>query len=309
MRFLRALKVMNAKDVLWDIKRRKGARVVDTCEWILKREQFSAWGAAADPQLFFITGSPGIGKTMMSTFLIDELQKKIERAPGKALAYFFCDDKDQDRKTPIAVLRSLIWQILLQRNELFDKIQPEFDAQGNTIIESLSALWRIVEGILRDERAGEVFIHIDAVDECDKSMRSELLICIRELFRRSPKAQAGKFKFSITSRPEEDIMEELSDVSTRLLMNSTIVNDDLSKYIDLEVDRLAKRKKYTPELRIMVKDALKNEAEGTFLWISLMVADLEREPKYNVKHKLKGLPKGLYETYTRFERKYFQRRT
>lgn len=86
--FLRAMKVTNAKDALSEIKRRKGGRVENTCGWILRREEFSAWGAAADPQLFFITGSPGIGKTMMSTFLVDELQKKVEKAPGKSLAYF-----------------------------------------------------------------------------------------------------------------------------------------------------------------------------------------------------------------------------
>ncbi|OBT46410.1 hypothetical protein VE00_03376 [Pseudogymnoascus sp. WSF 3629] len=299
LKFLRAMKVMSAKDVLSDIKRRKGGRVGNTCEWILKREEFSAWGAVPDPQLFFIAGSPGIGKTMMSTFLVDELQKKIERVPGKALAYFFCDDKDQDRKTPIAILRSLIWQILLQKNDLFDKIQPEFDVQGSTIVESFSTLWRILDGILRDERAGEVFILIDAFDECDKVMRKELLTCIRELFQSSSTAQTGKFKFLLTSRPENDILEELNGVGTRLLMNSASVNNDLSMYIDFTVDQLAKRKGYAPALKEMVQNALKNEAEGTFLWVSLMVADLEKEPKYNVKHKLKGLPKGLNETYAR----------
>ena len=299
LKFLRAMKVMNAQDVLLDIKNQKGQRVGNTCEWILRREEFSAWGTSENPQLFCITGSPGIGKTMMSTFLVEELQKKVERAPGKALAYFFCDDKIQNRRTPMDIIRSLIWQILLQRNELFDNIKPDFDAQGSTIVESFSTLWRIFEGMLRDERSGEVFILIDAFDECDGSMRRGLLTHIRELFQSSPTARMGKFKFLITCRPETDILEELSDVGTRLLMNSTNVNSDLSMYISSEVDRLSKRKKYTPKLKEMVEDALNNESEGTFLWVSLMVADLEKEPKYNVKHKLESLPKGLNETYTR----------
>lgn len=153
--------------------------------------------------------------------------------------------------------------------------------------------------MLRDERAGEVFILIDAFDECDKSTRKELLTCIQKLFQSSPTAQTGKFKFLVTSRPENDILEELSDVGTRMLMNSTSVNDSLSMYINSAVDQLAKRKGYRPDLKEMVADALKNEAEGTFLWVSLMVDDLEKEPKYNVKRKLQSLPKGLNETYTR----------
>ncbi|OBT84701.1 hypothetical protein VE02_06110 [Pseudogymnoascus sp. 03VT05] len=275
--FLQGMRVMNAQDVLSDIKHQKGERVGNTCEWILRREEFSAWGASENPQLFCITGSPGIGKTMMSTFLVDELQNKVERAPSKAFAYFFCDDQDQDRKTPIAILRSLIWQILLRRNELFDIIKADFDAQGNTITENFSTLARIFKGMLRDERAGEVFVLIDALDECDRSLRKGLLFSIRELFQTSLTTQTGKFKFLVKSRPENDIMEDLSGVGTRLLMNSTSVNYDLSMYIDSEVDRLAKRKGYTPELKEMVENTLKNEAEGTFLWVSLMVADLEKE--------------------------------
>ena len=72
--------------------------------------------------LLRLIGSPGIGKTMISTFLVKELQEKAQRAIGKAFAYFFFDDKDNRRNEPKAMLRSLIWQLLLQKNELFDCI-------------------------------------------------------------------------------------------------------------------------------------------------------------------------------------------
>jgi hypothetical protein len=110
---LQEMRVKNPQDVLFNIQTQKGERVGHTCEWILKREEFSAWGADDNPQFLRLIGSPGIRKTMISTFLIKMLKKKVEKTPGKAFAYFFCDDKDQDRRILTVILRSLIWQLLL----------------------------------------------------------------------------------------------------------------------------------------------------------------------------------------------------
>jgi len=143
---LQEMKVTNPVDVLSKVLTQKGKRVGNTCEWVLKREEFSTWGADDNPQLLRLVGSPGIGKTMMSTFLVQELKGKVEKTPDKAFAYFFCDDKDQDRKTPTAILRSLIWQLLLQRNELFQHIQSDFKKHKDSrlfedLFENFSALW------------------------------------------------------------------------------------------------------------------------------------------------------------------------
>ena len=164
---LQNMRVRNPEDILSDIHRQNGERIGNTCEWILKREEFSFWSMSEESQFLRLIGSPGIGKTMMSTFLVHELKIKVENSPGKAFAYFFCDDKDQNRKTPTAILRSSIWQLLLQRPELFQYMQPDFEKHmDDRVFEDLfndfSALWRIFHCMLRDTSEGEVFILIDA---------------------------------------------------------------------------------------------------------------------------------------------------
>ena len=124
---LQEMRVTNPRDILADVQAQKGKRLGHTCEWILTRKEFSAWGTSSDSQLFRIVGSPGIGKTMMSTFIIEVLKEKVEKSPNKAFAYFLCDDKSQDRRTATAILRSFIWQLLLQRNGLFRHIKPDFE--------------------------------------------------------------------------------------------------------------------------------------------------------------------------------------
>jgi hypothetical protein len=75
-------------------------------------------------------------------------------------------------------------------------------------------------------------------------------------------------------------------------MDSSEVNADLSKYIDHEVEKLAEANSFSQELERAVKKALGNQAGGTFLWVSLMINELENTPKYGVVGKLNLLPKG-----------------
>ncbi|KAJ6780463.1 hypothetical protein PWT90_01829 [Aphanocladium album] len=299
------MRVRNPRDVLLDIRRQRGERVGNTCEWILKRQEFSVWSASEKPQFLRLIGSPGIGKTMMSTFLVEALQAKVEKSPSKIFAYFFCDDKNQDRKTPNTILRSIIWQLLLQRNELFRHVQPDFERHTDErvfedLFSDFSALWRMFQDMLDDKRAGEVFILIDALDECEISTRENLLRSIGDLFQPLPTAKTGQLKILVTCRPDiGDIENELTSLGVLLRMDSADINNDLSKYIDAKVDELATKKKYTRQIRDDVTDTLKREAGGTFLWVSLMVAELGR-PEVRMLHvrtRLQNLPHGLDDTY------------
>ncbi|KAK7582900.1 hypothetical protein V3481_012196 [Fusarium oxysporum f. sp. vasinfectum] len=301
---LQEMRVTNPRYILSDIQSQKGKRIGHTCEWILKREEFSVWGANDNSQLLRLIGSPGIGKTMMSTFLIEVLKGKVEKSPDKMFAYFLCDYRYPEQRSPTAILRSIIWQLLLQRYGLFQHMRSDFEKHKDSrlfecLFENFSALWRIFQDMLQDEHAGEVFILIDALDECDRSTRKALLRCIRELFQESPKS-AGNFKFLVTCRPEiGDIEFELDRIGVPLRMDSSEVNADLSDYISLKSEDLVQRKEYSQSLKADVKEALKSRAGGTFLWVSLMPNELESTPNCEVADKLKHLPEGLDETYTR----------
>lgn len=299
---LQEMRVANPRDIISDIKMQKGKRVGNTCEWILKRKELLAWGACGDPELLRLVGSPGIGKTMMSTFLVEALREKVEKSLDSAFAYFFCDDKNQDRKTPTAILRSLVWQLLLQKKELFRHIQPDFDKHQDSrrfddLFDKFSALWRIFQDMLLDMEAGEVFIVIDALDECDKSTRKGLLQNIKDFFRDLRKS-GRKVKFLITCRPEiPDIEGALKRVGISLRIDDSHINNDLSDYISIKTNELAEEKDYELSMKKEVLEALRTNSGGTFLWVSLMIAELGDVHKFQVRDKLKSLPRGLDEVY------------
>jgi dephospho-CoA kinase len=69
-----------------------------------------------EDNLFWVIGGPGFGKSVLSSALSKwflhahpSLQRDI------LVAYFFCDDKNEQLKTSEAILRNLLQQILHQR--------------------------------------------------------------------------------------------------------------------------------------------------------------------------------------------------
>ncbi|KAJ2979724.1 hypothetical protein NQ176_g3080 [Zarea fungicola] len=303
---LQQMRVRNPEYILADIERSRGKTVGHTCEWILTEAKFCAWSTNARNGFLRLIGSPGIGKTMLATFLVRVLKAKVEKSQGRMFAYFFFDDKDRNRNTPTALLRSLIWQLLLQNNDLFKHIEPDFEKHPDSSIfddlfSDFSALWGIFHNITRDPHAGEIFILIDALDECDASRR-DLLVSFRSL------AGSGLFgevywrvKILTTYRLDvDDIDSELSGISPAVLrIDSVHINNDLSEYIDSKVDELAQKKRYTPKIRSKVSSTLKQRSGGTFLWASLMIAELGRPEvrMLDVGTTLNSLPKGLDNTY------------
>src|SRR5437016_684496 len=63
--------------------------VEGTCKWILQHQKYKDWFNASQSALLWVSGEPGCGKTVLASFLIDELQTRL---PNTTICYFFCDD-------------------------------------------------------------------------------------------------------------------------------------------------------------------------------------------------------------------------
>ncbi|KAK8142161.1 hypothetical protein G3M48_009262, partial [Beauveria asiatica] len=301
---LQDMRVRSPQYMIDDLARIRGKRVPQTCKWILQREEFCCWSTSTEPRLLRIIGPPGCGKTTMSVFLVEVLKEKAEKSHA-IFAYFFWDIKADARKTPTFILRSLIWQILVQKNELFPVMQEEYEKHHRKrvyqgLFNDFSALWAIFRSLLQHPTMGEAFILIDALDECEKSTRGELLVSVRSLFESLPEDVLGKVKFLVTCRNDiGDIEYELNGLGTHLRLDSAAINDDLNTYISAKVDELEQRNTYDAQIKTAVSDALKTNADGTFLWVSIMVAELKRPKVRNadVVEILKKLPQTLDDTY------------
>ena len=76
------------------------------------------------------------------------------------------------------------------------------------------------------------------------------------------------------------------------------VNGDLSEFINVKVDELSTRKKYSTKMKENIKCALIDKAGGTFLYVSLVLDDLNRTTLASqVDKKLQELPSDLSKQY------------
>lgn len=98
-----------------DLRSASESRHPDTCTWILDRPEFDAWTNSAPndaaTRMLWLKGVPGAGKTVLSAFVINRCFKVSDRKPSTAVLYFFFKMTDSDKKSVLAVTRSLVYQL------------------------------------------------------------------------------------------------------------------------------------------------------------------------------------------------------
>jgi len=282
-------------------------RYPGTCEWILGHSDFTTWNSPQGTSSpLWISGQPGMGKTVMSKFLLEYFERDV--APVHRTVYFFFSNQDENRKTAVAFLNAIIHQLIQLSPQLYRKyVASRLAAFGDAIHSSFGLLWDIFLAMARDPCVGPVFCALDALDECDIKSRKDLISCIGRHF--SPPQVSGQaspmpkhFKFIITSRPYEDILANWSRfhiIHLRAELEDPLVNKDISLFVNSEVERLAKFRAYSKELRAQVQEALIRGADGMFLWAVLMIKVLESTPIARVSDRLGKLPKGIDALYDR----------
>lgn len=302
---LAALFLTNPLDDREQLIQAKGLRVDGTCEWIKSNELYDSW-LHSHSQLLWLSGGPGKGKTMLSIFLAEELEQMAKRTQDKLFLQYFCDNKDEKRKTAVSIIRGLIFQLLQSCQKLFDHILPSFKIQKDSLFtaSSFETLWRIFESIVRDPMIGTAYCVLDGVDECDEISLEVLLKKFAALLSmKTDRLPACHLNLIIISRELPECIPELlsSFPHIRLAPDAdTKVNNDIQLFIENKVDYLARRKHYPEPLRVRVEEVFQNRAQGTFLWIGIVAKVLEKYKAVNdVEKALDDFPPGLDKLYAR----------
>jgi len=287
--------------VLSSIQRRKGKRVPGTCEWILANPKYTEWAATEGSQLLCVVGTAGIGKTMIASYLVDQIETRAKRSPSTLFLYFFCDNKDETRKTSKAILRSFLVQLLQQQPSFFKYAKNEYDKMGDQLRDSFDSLRDIFLAILRDPEASSTFILIDALDECENDSKQEIAEMFRESIEEAPEKQS--IKVLITHRPEDAGDWPLEDTGLQLRIDMGTINTDVQKYIDVNVEKfLAKTKRFKlkPSTEKKIREELTGKVGRTFLWISLVLDYVSKSRSLGqLEERLSQLPPDLEAVYER----------
>jgi hypothetical protein len=296
---LEDLRTTDPRDDKARIEKSKGGLLEDSYIWILENADFVQWRDDQKNHLLWIKGDPGKGKTMLLCGIINELKKSTVKTG--LLSFFFCQGTDVRINNATAVLRGLIYLLIVQQPSLIRHIREKYDHARKALFEDVNA-WVVLSGIfaniLQDLSLKSAYLIIDALDECQTEDLPQLLDFIIQM-----SSASSDVKWIVSSRNWPNIEERLETVGSKvrlcLELNAKSISTAVSIYIRHKVRRLTGLKNYDNQTRDAVQDHLSSNANDTFLWVALVCQNLEKIPRLNTLTKLNTFPAGLDPLYRR----------
>ncbi|PBK65256.1 hypothetical protein ARMSODRAFT_1052736, partial [Armillaria solidipes] len=271
-----------------------------TCEWLLSHRLFASWYSSG--WFLWLNGIPGNGKTLLASFVIDHLTKRV--TGNEIVLFAFADFQDSRSTDVVVLLRTLLVQ-LLDHCKPKDFIEdPDFAELEKTMQRHSTDRPRVIQhlvGLLGGKASApwkRVFIVIDALDECAQGNRREFIAAIRNL------ASAGsKFSVFVTSRREQDIVDILSSVPTISLVDETQkVKDDIQRFIEVRMNNpdYLPLARHPEPVRVHISSTLLEKANGMFRLVDCQLQSLaEAKFEKEINEILQNLPADLNSMYER----------
>ena len=261
-------------------------RVPNTCEWVLRREEYERWRQNHQTAFLWMSADAGCGKSVLSSFLVDLLRSEVSELETPAVVCHFFLKDNSAQGDGINVLSAILNQIFIDSPGLLQHAFEEYDRQGSALLESFDALWGIFLSLLQDKTRKSIFLVLDGLDECGNSTKSRLTESIVKLYRISvqpPDSQeTGKLKgtaeelpflkFFITSRPDNRIKVAFQNIP-RLRGENEI--EAISQDVDLVVRYSLRELSIPAQFKESVQTKFINGADRTHLWTSLVLKLLE----------------------------------
>ena len=244
--------------------------------------------------LLWIHARAGRGKSVLAATIIQHLQRAT-RNTGDSCVYFFCRSDDEAKKTPHAILRSTAYW-LAQRNDTIRRRLLEFlNNYPELRIEELplATLWdRLFMQCICDPPADappfRIYWIIDALDECESSSRLAFTKMLAEL----GEEHCGVcFRLLFLSRYVSDIAKVADMAMIPTIEMKTSDNDhDIQQFIKDNI-RTSSLGRLNEEDRRILISTLKERANGSFLWIKLVMEELEgRRSMRSIEEALNEIP-------------------
>jgi NACHT domain len=266
-------------------KERNPERVPGTCEWFLKNENYKNWRQERISSLLWVSANPGCGKSVLASFLVDELSSPESQSTLSATIchFFFKDDNDQQKNAAFA-LCALLHQLFTKKKSLISHAMLDFENKGHKFTEEFGTLWDIFTNAVTDINCGNVICVIDGLDECEEPTRTSLIRSLIKFYSKdSDRRSTNSFlKFIVTSRPYSSIEREFNKHPTIRLKaedKTNEINADIVRVIRSKVESIGNDKGLSIAVRTSLKERLIENADQTFLWVSLVLEMIEESAR------------------------------
>ncbi|KAH6613404.1 hypothetical protein F5144DRAFT_402964 [Chaetomium tenue] len=282
-------------------------RLPDSGAWMFSSDKFRAWKDSSVSGTLWLHGMPGCGKTKLLSAVVDyELEGKEKDPRSVPLAYFYCsrNTAEPERSNPVDILRCIARQLCSddlskpipeQLRHLHEFLGSPIPGTSNLPLPDTTQL------ILDFLKENPAIIIIDALDECNPTLRHELFEALDEIVAKSENI----VKVFLTSRNDGDITARLAS-TPNIYINAQRNGSDINRFIGIELDRVVQQKQLlrgqlSHALRDEITATLSDQADGMFRWVTLQIQNLcdtrRMRLEKDVRSELGRLPKTLADLY------------
>ncbi|KAI0062760.1 hypothetical protein BV25DRAFT_1943480 [Artomyces pyxidatus] len=254
----------------------------DTCNWLLEEPHYVNWMGSSESLLHILclSGPVGYGKSMLSSFAIQDFEKR-----GIAVAYYFCQFS-QPCDSAQELLRLLALQLF---NVYFARKLPIDDDLCHHVLSSNSAeqMQNLICQLIVN--LTPVYFFMDGLDEAQGNSHQHVSSVLHFLAHLSDDFD-GSVRLWCTKRRQVrpvDCYENIIRPRPHLALEITDhTQADVVRYLTAKFDALETRFNADGDGDMCVKDRmmflvarnyLMLRAEGNFLWARLMTQEFEGE--------------------------------
>lgn len=260
---------------------------------------------------------------MLLKFLIKEIEKRLRVGtpslsspvsedppaelgiPGKTIAVAcFCDDRDEHRRTPIWILRTLLYRLIQKNRKLVKHVQKhvqnieDLDTMGSDLDEfqSRDVLQKILEELIPDSEVEVVYFVIDGLDQCGPHLPAVVRM-VHELSAKmnaeaSKQGQHFSLRCIISDRGSKIVRDKM--LPENIIDMPTENQRDIDEVTDHRLKSIQEYRNFSENIRKTTTDLLKDNSKGMFMWLSLVLDDLSTWEgiwtETKVKEKLRNTP-------------------
>ena len=209
--------------------------------------------------------SSGLLICLTSSAIIQDIQG-IHTAGLATMVYYYFDFRDVKKQDRYGLLSSLLFQLSAESDSCCEVLSQLFVENASGARKpTRSALSKCLKDMLSLPGQGQIFIVIDALDECPNffgtpSSCEEVLDLIEELVD----LELPNVHLCVTSHPEIDIRMVLDPLtSLKISLHDEVgQKEDILEYIKSVVRSDGKTRKWKEEDEELVVDTLSHKADG-----------------------------------------------
>lgn len=267
-----------------------------TCSWILDNPGYKRWYGSSDSSILWYNASPGSGKTILASSVVNRLRKD-----GHRVIYHFCSYDDPTLRQHLNIFRSLALQLLKLAERVPDSVRKIWEEEQDNFMPMLvdhSVVEKVIHELLKV--IPRIHIIIDGLDECIQAQAPDqtaigcsALDMIERLVLRGSERH-GLAKWFVTSRKEGRIETSMVKLNAiEVTPSKHDLTSDIETYISERLKESGSK---------WCQKCIVEAADGNFLYAKLRVDTVLQEGltcEEDVHEEMNTWPKGLTGCYLR----------